>query len=802
MFQTISRLYGKAQLALIVLAALQLSGCGSPEDRALGYLEHGNKLLAERDNDRAGVEFRNAVKLNKNLVEAWRGLAQIAESKQQWPDLVAILRRVVEIEPKNINERVKLAKLLLLGGGVDEALKLANEAYEINSRDVSVLTLKAAVLFKLADHDGATREAQAALSIDPGSTEAAMVLAAERMAAGDAKGALQIFDSEPIAHSTELGVELFKLNIFEKTKDFQNMTVLLRKLADLYPKQIAFRRLLIKTYIDQKLENDAERELRAMIAANPTDIDMEFDLVRFLYSTRGLESAKQELLVRANSKGDVFPFRLALVDIDLAAGNVDDAIKSTQSLIGSAATSRENVVGAQVKLAQIFLNRKQFGDSEAVIAEILRKDRRNSEALKLRASVRMERGQLDEAVADLREAINDQPQSPDLLLQLAIAYERNGTIELAEKQFSDATRISGFNQDIGLAYVAFLRRHASTQRAEEVLVELTNRWPKSVEILSALAEVKLTRQDFIGAQEIAEVIRRLGNDKGVGDQILGAALVGRNRNEESIGVLQHAYEASPSVVQPMYALVRAYIRLQKTDRAIGFLKSVLQANPASAEAYTLLGAIELNNNSPGLALNYFKTAIEKQPKNAIGYRALAEFYLGQKNIKEALKAVGAGLQEQPDNGILRLIQAGIMETSGDYEGAIGIYERMLADQPGSLIVANNLASILADHREDKRSLEEARSLALRLRKSPVPQFKDTLGWVSYREGDYKVALTVLEEASAELPNLALVRYHLGMSYIASGQLEKAAEQLKSALVQGPDEELKQKIQSALKKTGL
>ena len=116
--------------------------------------------------------------------------------------------------------------------------------------------------------------------------------------------------------------------------------------------------------------------------------------------------------------------------------------------------------------------------------------------------------------------------------------------------------------------------------------------------------------------------------------------------------------------------------------------------------------------------------------------------------------------------------AAVFAQSGDYEAAIAEYEYLLKQQPGSVIVANNLASLLADYRTDKASLERAHSLAAILRKSQVPQFKDTLGWVSYRRGDYKSAMSLLEEAAAELPNLPDVRYHLGMNYIADGPIGK------------------------------
>jgi cellulose synthase operon protein C len=88
-----------------------------------------------------------------------------------------------------------------------------------------------------------------------------------------------------------------------------------------------------------------------------------------------------------------------------------------------------------------------------------------------------------------------------------------------------------------------------------------------------------------------------------------------------------------------------------------------------------------------------------------------------------------------------------------------------------------------------------------LRKSEIPQFKDTLAWASYQQGDYRTSVFLSEQASAALPDQAAVQYHLGMSYIATGQLTKASEQLKKALQLTSDVQLEEQIRSALKKAG-
>jgi tetratricopeptide (TPR) repeat protein len=75
-----------------------------------------------------------------------------------------------------------------------------------------------------------------------------------------------------------------------------------------------------------------------------------------------------------------------------------------------------------------------------------------------------------------------------------------------------------------------------------------------------------------------------------------------------------------------------------------------------------------------------------------------------------------------------------------------------------------------------------------------------LGWAQYRKRDYKCSIATLENALPKLPNLAAVHYHLGMSYAAAGQSEKADEQLKAASALEPDgTPLKESIRAAIKR---
>ena len=791
------RRVGKVRLTLVALIALQLAACGSPEDRAQRYYESGEKLLAAHEDQKAGVEFRNALKLKKDFLPAWRGLAKTEESAQNWGGLASVLRGILDLDPSDQATRVKLVKLLIAGNAPDQASKLLSAATDDNTAELHAL--KAIVALKLKDNDTAINEAQATLKIEPGNVDALAVLATDRIIQGDLPGALQLLSRNPQTQDKDVGTQLLRLKIYAQMKDYATSESIIKNLIQAYPQNALYQKQLVNLYIAQHRTDDAEKELRGIVAASPKDTQLGLALIRFMYATKGAAAARQEIVARINAGGDVFPYQLALAGFDYDQGNVSDSLKLLEQLGQS--DSATQATKAKIMLAELEQRQKDNNAAEKIVNDILTSDQRNVDALKIRASIRLERGQMDAAIADLREALNDQPRSPELMIQLASAYERSGVIDLADKEYADAMRASNFNPTVSLDYVTFLRRRSGADRAYDVLSELANRWPNNIQVLTAFAEAKLSRQDWTGAEQIAQVIKHLGNGDAVSDQILGAALGGEHKSDASIAAFQSAAAAAPAAVQPMAELVRALVAAKQFDKATAYLQSALKTNPANAQAYVLLGGVQLAANLPDQALGNFKAAIANQPTNDAGYQALASLYVRQNKLDMALQTIQDGLKQLPDSANLHTSNGGILELKGNYDAAISEYEAALKLQPGSLVVINNLASLLADHRGDKASLDRAQSLALSLRESQVAQFKDTLGWVYNREGNYRASIPLLEEAVASLPASALVRYHLGMSYIGTGQFAKASEQLKQALAQTSDTDLQTKIKEGLKTVG-
>jgi cellulose synthase operon protein C len=791
----------KLHRCLVFIPVVLVSACGSPEQRAQTYYDRGVALIEKKDDFAARLELLNSIKYKSDKIEAWRALAGINERVKSYPNLFDNLRRIVELDPNDMDARLKLGKMLLAGGAPEAALRIVDGAGDAANQNSGLLTLKAAIMLKMRDANGGLVEARKATELDPGDVDAAIMLASDKLSKRDTDGAMQVLSAPAIASKNDVRVEQIRAQIFAQKGDLVQAEDILHKLIEQKPENIGLHDQLARILVAERRFDDAERELRAIATANPQNTAAELNVVRFLSGVKGPAVAREELENRIKAGGDIFSYQIALADLDFSQGRFDQSVALLKGLI-NVPGSTEQTLTAQAKLAEFYFRKADYAAAEKIVNDILQKDPRNILGLKIRASIRIEQGQFENAIADLREALNGQPKSPELLLLMALAYERDGKVELAGRQYADATKSASGNPVVSLRYVAFLQRQGRTAQAEDVLKEAVSANPRSIDLLSALAQISLARQNWTGALAVADSIQGIGNDRGAADLIRGSALAGQNKMEQAVASFEAAHASAPDAFQPIVSLVTAYVRTGKTDKAEAMLKDMQKKYPDNVQLSLLLGNTQLAANHFEQAEKSFKSAIEQSPKEEGGYTALSILYIRQKNYDRASNTLQDGLRQQPENLNLRLALAGVMIEMKDYDGAIAGYESVLKDKPNIPVAMNNLASLLLDYRTDKQSLDRAYALAERLKDSNVPQYQDTVGWAQYQRGDFSRAVTTLEGAQAKLPNVASIRYHLGMSYIATGQTDKASEQLKAALQLEPDGSLlKDQIRAALKRIG-
>lgn len=776
-----SGLYSRRWIcALIAAASLAVAGCSSPEEKAQRFYQHGAELLKQGDIAKAQLEFRNALQINEKLVPALYGMAEIAERQSHWDQLYALLSKVVELDPKHLQAQLKLGRLLLAADQLDKAMAVGDTVKALAPEDPNVLAFRAALLYKLGNSKDAVDLANAALAKDPHHIDALVVLATERIAAGDPQKGIEYLDIGIKENERNVALQLIKVQALEKLAKLDSAADIFRRLIELYPNQKAFQSVLAQFYLAHDLKDQAEAEYRAIAAKYPNDAQAKLDVVRFMLATHGPKAAVDELQKLISSDPDSYEPRFALANLYQEQNDSKDADAVFQDIIAKAGDKPE-ALRAKGLLAASLLTQGNKAETEKLVKEILDKDARNEQGLVLRAGMAIDERRLEDAIGDLRTVLRDVPNSARALALLARAHELSGSRDLADDYYSHAFQASKQAAPYGMSYAAFLMKQGKPTQAEGVLQDVLKTTPNYAPAMRLLVQSYLNTGNLVGAQAVAEKAKSL-DDKGVlSNQIQGAVFAAQKNYENSISAFKRAYDSSPSDIQPMVALIRTYLRANKPKEALNFMNSVVQASPDNIGALLLQGQLLAMNGQKDQARKVYEQVTAREPKNVVGYASLVGLLAGDKRFDEADRVIEQGLAAVPGDFSLRLLRAGILESSGKIDDTIALYKTLLQERPGSLVIVNNLASLLAEYRTDAESLKLAHDLAQQLKGSDVPQFKDTLGWANYKVGNYKEAASWLSSAASQLPDMSVVQYHRGMNELALADKTAAREALRKAI---------------------
>ncbi len=159
-------------------------------------------------------------------------------------------------------------------------------------------------------------------------------------------------------------------------------------------------------------------------------------------------------------------------------------------------------------------------------------------------------------------------------------------------------------------------------------------------------------------------------------------------------------------------------------------------------------------------------------------------------IKLSTAAVRSG---KPNDGIdilrtwlndhgedVRALQAlgTIVQTSGESDEAIQLYEKVLDLQPSNIVALNNLAGLYSAANNPK-----ALELAEKAYQAAPDNagVKDTYGWILVQQGELNKGRSLLKQAFEKLPGIAEVRYHYAAALIKSGEKSAGIDILKALL---------------------
>lgn len=761
-----------------------LVGCGGPEVRKTKYTARAQQYIQEENWPKARVALRNVLKIDPNDSEANYLVALVEEKEKNWLNAFRYYSRVVELNPDHRAALVKLGRFYMEGGATDRVVEIAERILAKHPGDPAAEVLQAGVRIKKGEKAEALAQLEALVRKYPGEPDPVSFLAAlytdgNRLAEAE-KLFQQAVEKNPknVVVLNNLGNTLVRLGRSEETEE------ILHRIIEMEPKVFQHRLRLAAFYRSRNELDKAESNLREAVKLDPESEERRLVLAEFITTSRSLQEGEKVFLEARKVLSRSMKIRFALGRFYEETEQPFKARMVYREVVDEEG-NRPAALDAKVKLATLDLAEGKKEAAEKRLEEVLKENPRSSEALLLRGKMALAKEEEKEAVQAFRSVLKDQPQRSDIQALLGEAYYLEGESMLARESLEKAVLLNP--QEIGavrrLAQLDGVegRRKEGRRRLESIVAKT----PDDLESLQLLMHAQLADRDFRAAESTLTKIRSATDHSFIIGMAEGDFHQAKKNWEPAIAAFESAAASRPDSLDPLFALVRIELSRGNGDPALRRLQKVIAAHPDHPFAHGMMGEVLLTKGRFEEAEAAFETANRIKPDWVAPWLNRVSLHRARKDLSGAISLLETGRKANPKSTELRLLLASILSETGEVDRAIQLYESVLKDQPKSVVAANNLALLLADHKGDPKSLERALALSRDFEKyASNNDLLDTLGWIYAKTGQPKEAVRLLRRVVDSAPNHPVFQYHLGVAYYQVGELMKAKEALTRAIQSG------------------
>ena len=830
--------------AFLVVAALGgLAGCESAKDKAARHLQSALELVEKGDGDRAVVEFRNVFKLEPGNRTGRMAFAKLLIGRGDMSGAYGQYQHVIDATPADQEALRAAAGLAATAGNWANAGKHADALLALVPQDPAMLAIKSAVdyaqAFATADAKGRADAAGRAADLLASDLLASDLLAGQPqnlllhrviidnlVQNADYTGALAALDKALALFPKERELYQVRVSILATLGDNAGVEAGLKAMAALFPDDMSASDALLRWYIAHDQIDQAEAWLRVAAAGkdgNP-DLTAEISLIAFLQKYRSPEQALSEVdtllaglppapvqtgaadnTQTGDQTGDqtaadpagtdaaveVTPdtLRTLRASILFDQGNQDAAIKAMQDILTTAQPSDQSR-RIKVTLARMLVVMGDPVQARALIEQVLAEDAGQTEALKLKAAWLTDEDKTDDAVALLRTALDANPRDAETMTLLANAYGRTGSHDLQGDMLGQAVAASGKAPLETLRYAQFLMADEKYLPTETLLVDALRLDPANIGLLDTLGRLYVAMKDWPRATGIVDRLTEIATPEAIasGNMLRPVILANQDNVAAAIDYLKGVVDTSGNNLGAQAALLRAYLANGQQDEAKALATVMLANAPQDPATRYAVATVKGATGDNAGALADYRALVTEDPSRQDVWMALVRQTARNGDVKAAEAVLDEGLTHLPLSGDLLLMKANFMEQRQDIDGAIAVYDKLYTDNSANLIVANNLASLLASYRTDKPSLDRAWAIARRLNGTQEPAFADTFGWIAQTRGNTGDAIPYLELAAKSLVTDPMVQFHLAEAYKAAGRASDAKAQYAKVLALVPTDD--------------
>jgi tetratricopeptide (TPR) repeat protein len=640
--------------------------------------------------------------------------------------------KVLQIDPTNATAFARLGQIWWEDGAALRAGAPLKKAAELAPTDAENRLRLARVYFAVGQTAEARQEALKVLQQSPAMGDALLFLiemARTPEEIGAAELAIAKFSNKETASS-----QLAIANLALRKKDLPAAQKAITQAVALAPKSPEAHQAMGILHLFLKNPKGATEEFKTAAELAPLRSSIRMAYAEYMRQTEGGEAASAFLSSLTAKAPDFLPAWTLLGRIAFSEKRYDQALSDLENVFSR---DPENIEGRLLQ-SDIWLARRE---TEKAITELEKLDKAfpGLPPVKYRlAQAFLRENKTSQAVAALDQALSSNPNYTEAILLRAELNLRTGQDRTAISALEDLLR-----KNAGLRPAQFLL--ADAYRTAGRFDDAANIFHEQIKVTPNAPEPYF----FLGLTELQQ-----------------------NKTKEARMSFEKVLELSPDNVLAVEQLVSVDLGAKDFAAAAHRVQGQLEKHPDRATSYILEGRVRLAEGEWKEAELALHKALQLDPNSAPAYEMLVRGYLATNKLPEAVRELETVLAKAPQNQSALMTLATIRETQKDYPEARATYEKLLALNPSFVPALNNLSYLCAEYLNQPDKAYELAQKARTLDPGNAA-VADTLGWASYKRGDYSQALTLLEGSAGKLGTNPEIQYHLGMAHYMMGEADAA-----------------------------
>ncbi len=658
------RYFCRPVVALVLVVAVLFAGCTRAQKKAR-FMRRADEYFKAGDYEKAKIEYLSALRLDPKTAVAFQQIGIIWLEEGDVVQALQFLSRARELAPNNAIVRAKLAAASFALGDVAAAKKetqallaqapsndaalfllcdLARTKNEIedtqseiakfpNHENSSFQVALASLLFRKGDRAGGEQAMQQALTFNPKSVPAHLLLAEYSISKKDPAKAEEEFKAASDYSERRSSAKLKYVEFKRRTGAIPDAEALLTKITQNAPDFFPAWLLKAQIAFDARHYEDSLASLGNVLTRDGTNLDAILLRAQVLLAKDDVAKAMVDLERLDKTYGKLPAVKYHLACAYLKSNKAQEAMAK----LNEAVALRPTYVEAALLLGQLNL---QAGNPQLVVTPMV-------------------------------NLLKTRPVFPEAEILLASAYHALGRGEDAAAMFQDHIKKSPKDAMPYFMLGVTFRQLGKASDAKVAFEKAQELAPNDLASTSELVDLDLSHQDYQSALSRIEVQEKRQPNSATVHLLKGRVFSMKKQWPEAEAALSKAIEMAPNLLDAYDLLVSVYIAQNKWDLAIDGQKNEVAKAPGNFQSLMKLGLLYGREHRDAEALECYEKVISIKPDFSPALNNLAYLYSKKQDQMDKAAALGRKARSlQPGDPDVADTLGWILYRQGAYQEAL------------------------------------------------------------------------------------------------------------------------------------